>query len=41
MSQQGLERFGAYQKAKELFDLVVADMDNLKGDPLCYRLIAQ
>jgi four helix bundle protein len=41
MSQQGLERFGAYQKAMELFDLVIADMNKLKGDPLCYRLIAQ
>ena len=41
MSQQGLERFGAYQKAMELFDLVIADMDKLRGDPRCYRLIAQ
>ena len=41
MSQQGLERFGAYQKAMELFDLVIADMDRLRGDPRCYRLIAQ
>jgi four helix bundle protein len=41
MSQRGLEQFGAYQKAYELFDLVVADMDVLKADPRCYRLIAQ
>jgi four helix bundle protein len=41
MSQRGLEQFGAYQKARELFDLVVADMDGLKADPRCYRLIAQ
>ena len=41
MSQQGLERFGAYQKAMELFDLVITDMDKLRGDPRCYRLIAQ
>ena len=41
MSQQGLERFGAYQKAMELFDLVIANMDKLRGDPRCYRLIAQ
>ena len=41
MSQRGLEQFGAYQKARELFDLAVADMDVLKGDPRCYRLIAQ
>jgi hypothetical protein len=33
MSQQELERFGGYQKAMELFDLVIADMDKLKGDP--------
>jgi hypothetical protein len=25
MSQSGLEKFGAYQKARQLFDLVVAD----------------
>jgi four helix bundle protein len=41
MSQRGLEQFGAYQKARELFDLVVADMDALRSDPKCYRLIAQ
>ena len=38
MSQRGLEQFGAYQKAQEWFDLVVADMEKLKGDPRCYRL---
>ena len=41
MSQRGLEQFGAYQKARELFDLAVADMDVLKADSRCYRLIAQ
>ena len=41
MSQRGFEQFGAYQKARELFDLVVADMDMLRSDPRCYRLIAQ
>ena len=41
MSQRGLQQFGAYQKARELFDLVVADMDALRADPKCYRLIAQ
>ncbi len=41
MSQRGLEQFGAYQKARELFDLVVPDMDMLRSDPKCYRLIAQ
>jgi four helix bundle protein len=41
MSQHGLEQFGAYQKARELFDLVVRNMEGLKADPQCYRLIAQ
>jgi four helix bundle protein len=41
MSQRGLEQFGAYQKARELFDLVVADMEFLKKDARCYRLVAQ
>jgi four helix bundle protein len=41
MSQGSLEQFGAYRKAKELFDLVVKDMEALKKDPRCYRLIAQ
>lgn len=41
MSQRGLEQFGAYQKAQQLFDLVIADMEVLKADPGCYRLIAQ
>ncbi len=41
MGQSSLEQFGAYQKARELFDLVVADMDALKADSRCYRLITQ
>jgi len=41
MSQRGLEQFGAYQKAQELFDLVVADMQALKADHRCYKLISQ
>ena len=41
MSQRGLEQFGAYQRARELFDLVVQDMNELKNDPRCCRLIAQ
>jgi four helix bundle protein len=41
MHQHTLEEFGAYQKGKELFDLVVADMEQLRNDPRCYRLIAQ
>src|SRR5262245_65467669 len=41
MSQQGLEQFGAYEKARVLFDLVVADMQELEADNRCFRLIAQ
>ena len=41
MTQQGLEQFGAYQKARQLFDLVVKDMEVLKTNPLCYRLVSQ
>jgi len=41
MSQKGLEQFGAHQKAQQLFDLVVADMQELKTDHRCYRLISQ
>jgi four helix bundle protein len=41
MSQSGLEAFGAYQKARQLFDLVAADMEALKANPLCYRLVSQ
>ena len=41
MSQIALESFGAYQKARQLFDLVVADMETLKTNPLCYRLVSQ
>jgi hypothetical protein len=39
MSQTGLESFGAYPKARQLFGLVVTDMDALKTNPLCYRLV--
>jgi four helix bundle protein len=41
MSQLALESFGAYQKARELFDLVVEDMAQIMKDPRCYRLIGQ
>jgi four helix bundle protein len=41
MSQSGLESFGAYHKARQLFDLVVADMETLKTNPLCYRFVSQ
>ena len=36
-----LHRFRAYQKACELFDLVVADMSSLARNPLCGRLVSQ
>jgi len=41
MSQSGLDSFGAYRKARQLFELVVTDMEVLKTDPLCYRLVSQ
>jgi len=41
VSQSGLESFGAYQKARELFDLVVTVMEVLKTNPLSYRLVSQ
>ena len=36
-----LHAFGAYRKACELFDLVVADMAMLVREPLCLRLVSQ
>ncbi|MES2696861.1 MAG: four helix bundle protein [Verrucomicrobiota bacterium] len=36
-----LHQFGAYKKACELFDLVVADMTPLARNPLCMRLVSQ
>ena len=41
MSQIALESFGAHQKARQLFDLVAADMETIKTNPLCYRLVSQ
>ena len=41
MSQSGLEDFGGSQKARQLFDLVAADMETLKTKPLCYRPVSQ
>jgi len=41
MSQIALDSFGAYQKARQLFDLVVTDMETVKTNPLCYRLVSQ
>jgi four helix bundle protein len=36
-----LHRFSAYQKACELFDLVVTDLTPLIRNPLCSRLVSQ
>ena len=36
-----LHQFGAYRKACELFDSVVADMSPLARNPLCSRLVSQ
>jgi four helix bundle protein len=41
MSQDALNNFGAYWKARELFDLVVQDVEKLRRDPCCYRLVGQ
>ena len=41
MSQRSLEEFGAYRKARELFDLVVADMKLVQREPLCFKLVSQ
>ena len=41
MSQRSLEEFGAYRKARELFDLVVADMNRVQHEPLCFKLVSQ
>jgi four helix bundle protein len=41
MSQRSLEEFGAYQKARVLFDLVVADMKLAQREPLCFKLVSQ
>lgn len=41
MSQHSLESFGAYQKARELFDLVIEDVVPLQKFPACWKLISQ
>jgi len=40
-ARDNLLKFGAYAKALELFDLVVADMALLSGKRECERLVAQ
>jgi four helix bundle protein len=41
MSQSALDSFGGYRKARQLFDLVATDMETVKTNPLCYRLVSQ
>jgi four helix bundle protein len=41
MKMSGLEKFGAYRKSLELFDLVAKDMETLKGDYSLGRLVSQ
>jgi four helix bundle protein len=41
MSSGNLERFGAYQKALELFDLVVQDVERWLRDRKTERLVSQ
>lgn len=36
-----LEKFGAFKKGRELFDLVVDDMTTLQKIPMCWRLAGQ
>lgn len=41
MSQESLNEFGAYRKARVLFDFVVDDMRGIETIPACWRLIGQ
>lgn len=41
MSQESLESFGAYQKARQVFDFVVEDMRLIENIPACWKLISQ
>jgi four helix bundle protein len=41
VSQRSLEEFGAYRKARTLFDLVLANMKLVQRDPLCFKLVSQ
>jgi four helix bundle protein len=36
-----LMKFGAYEKARRLFELVAEDMGHLVKNPLCSRMVAQ
>jgi len=41
MDKSGVEGFGAYRKASDLFDLVVEDMRVVRRDSMCMRLVSQ
>lgn len=41
MSQESLNSFGAYQKARQLFDLLVEDLRIIENVPACWKLIGQ
>jgi len=41
MDIHGVEGFGGYRKASELFDLVVEDMRVVRRDSTCIRLVSQ
>jgi four helix bundle protein len=41
LPQRGLWNFRAYVKARELFELIIADLSNLSRHPACGRLVAQ
>ena len=41
MRRNGIEDFGPYQDAGQLFDHVVTDMQMLRGDSRCHRLVGQ
>jgi hypothetical protein len=41
VSSGNLDQFGAYRKALELFDLVVADVTHYLGDRKLERLVSQ
>jgi four helix bundle protein len=38
---EGLAKFGAYQKSRELFEHVADDMELIATHPLCRRMVSQ
>lgn len=38
---RSLQNFGAFIKSRQLFDFVVADMERVQSNPLCWRLVGQ